>query len=58
MGKKFENRKKVRSGNNPLTSPDRQNEKPWEVISGGHRGAQKYSRAWNSGISGPGKGTW
>lgn len=57
MAKKFKNRKKSHTGNNPLTSPDRQSEKPWEVISGGHRGIAG-TRAWNSGISGPGKGTW
>lgn len=32
--------------------------KSWESIWTGFKGRIKYSRQWNSGYDGPGKGTW
>lgn len=50
----------ARRGPVPVHDQDwRQRElKSWESIWTGHRGRIRYSREWNKGYDGPGKGTW
>lgn len=67
MAKNFRERQQERTmkHENTETQPyedfeeqSRDTDKPWESIIGGDRGRQKYSREWNSGYDGSGKGTW
>lgn len=56
---KFRNRPKTKQDNTPnQLGLTRDTEKPWEKITSGFKGGQKYSREWNSGYDGPNKGTW
>lgn len=66
MAKNFRERQQERETkheNSPEDSYEykgimRNTEKPWESITTGDRGREKYSREWNSGYDGSGKGTW
>lgn len=59
MAKRFRDRKKGSSANRVGGRDRGPNTGAWEKITTSFRGGlAKYSRSWNSGYNGPGKGTW
>lgn len=58
MAKKPKYTKRQNRGASPYERMRGPNTGAWEKIFSGWRGRIKYSRLWNSGYDGPGKGTW
>lgn len=56
MARQFKNRKKGTAKGYPGRDSG-PNTGAWEKVLSGMRGLNKYTRSWNSGYDGPGKGT-